>query len=112
MESLIESLLVWYQSKTTWELSWLGVGFFGQILFGCRFLVQWVVSEYEGRSVIPLEFWYLSISGSLILFVYATYQTDPVFMLGQSTGCFIYVRNLILLEDSTSLLTYKTSGSG
>ena len=76
----------------------LGVGFTGQLIFGSRFVVQWIISERRGKSVIPTVFWYLSIGGSLMLFVYATYRIDPVFMLGQGMGCFIYVRNLVLLE--------------
>lgn len=104
MEYWIQELVLWYQSLTTWELTWLSIGFCGQILFGSRFLVQWLVSEYHGESVVPVEFWYLSIGGSLLLFMYATYRIDPVFMLGQSTGCFIYIRNLVLLENSTSAI--------
>lgn len=80
----------------------LGVGFAGQLIFGSRFLVQWIISERRGKSVIPTVFWYLSIGGSLMLFVYATYRVDPVFMLGQGMGCFIYVRNLILLDREGS----------
>ena len=42
---------------------WLIVGFVGQALFSMRFLVQWFQSERERRSVIPTEFWYVSVAG-------------------------------------------------
>lgn len=76
---------------------WLVVGFGGQVCFAMRFLVQWIVSERKGESVIPLFFWYLSLAGGLILLVYAIHIKDPVFIVGQSTGAFIYIRNLMLI---------------
>lgn len=61
------------------------------------FLVQWIMSERAGRSVIPVAFWWLSIAGGMILLSYAIYRLDPVFILGQSMGMFIYIRNLWLI---------------
>ena len=76
---------------------WLGLGFFAQILFSARFLVQWLASERVGKSIMPLAFWYLSIAGSILLLAYSIYRKDPVFILGQSLGIFIYSRNLFLI---------------
>ena len=76
---------------------WLIVGFGGQICFFMRFLVQWIASEKKGMSVIPIYFWYLSLAGGLTLLVYAIHIKDPVFILGQSCGSFIYIRNLMLI---------------
>ena len=75
----------------------LVIGFTGQALFSARFLVQWIASEREGKSVIPLPFWYFSIAGGITLLGYAIYRADPVFILGQSMGVFIYLRNLHLI---------------
>jgi lipid-A-disaccharide synthase-like uncharacterized protein len=77
---------------------WLVVGFAGQALFGMRFIIQWIISEKRGESVIPLPFWYLSIGGSLILLTYAIHKQDPVFIMGQSLGSIIYIRNLVLIS--------------
>lgn len=77
---------------------WLGIGFTGQMFFSGRFLVQWLRSEKEGKSVIPLSFWYLSLLGGLTLLIYAIHTGDPVFILGQATGSFIYLRNLHLIR--------------
>jgi len=79
------------------EQIWVGVGLLGQALFFMRFLVQWIASERERRSVIPVAFWYFSIGGSAILLVYALYRLDPVFILGQTGGFAIYARNLYLI---------------
>ncbi|MDV7141377.1 lipid-A-disaccharide synthase N-terminal domain-containing protein [Tropicimonas sp. TH_r6] len=80
------------------EFWWVMIGLGGQLLFTARFLVQWIASERAGRSVIPLVFWYFSIGGGLVLFAYAVYRQDPVFILGQSMGVFIYGRNLWLIH--------------
>ena len=77
---------------------WLGLGFLAQALFSARFLVQWIASERAGKSIVPDLFWYLSIVGSALLLAYAIYRRDPVFILGQSTGLFIYGRNLYLIR--------------
>jgi lipid-A-disaccharide synthase-like uncharacterized protein len=76
---------------------WLIIGFIGQALFSMRFLLQWVASERKGESVIPTLFWYFSLAGGLTLLAYAIYKQDPVFILGQSAGAFIYIRNLVLI---------------
>ncbi len=78
----------------TQETIWLGVGFLGQALFSARFIVQWLKSEKEKKSVFPIAFWYFSIGGGVTLLAYAIYREDPVFILGQGSGLFIYARNL------------------
>jgi lipid-A-disaccharide synthase-like uncharacterized protein len=76
---------------------WLGLGFIAQALFSTRFLVQWIASERAGESVVPVAFWFLSLAGGLLLLSYAVWRRDPVFILGQSAGAFVYIRNLVLI---------------
>ena len=77
---------------------WIAFGFLGQFFFFMRFFVQWLHSEKSKKSVIPVSFWYLSILGSVILFVYAAfYRKDIVFTIGQACGVSIYLRNLVLI---------------
>jgi len=73
---------------------WLILGLFAQVLFTARFAVQWIASERAGESVVPELFWLISLSGSAFLLLYAIHQRDPVFILGQSAGIFIYLRNI------------------
>ena len=80
------------------EHVWLAIGFLGQAFFSMRFLVQWIASERRQESVIPVSFWFFSIGGGLTLLVYAIYRLDPVFILGQGAGLFIYLRNLYLIR--------------
>ncbi|MDM8568115.1 lipid-A-disaccharide synthase N-terminal domain-containing protein [Thiotrichales bacterium HSG1] len=85
----------------TSETMWIIIGLTGQVFFSMRFLIQWWQSERQQKSVIPIEFWYFSILGAATLLTYAIYRADPVFILGQSTGLFIYLRNLHLIKKST-----------
>ncbi|MBP7797397.1 MAG: lipid-A-disaccharide synthase N-terminal domain-containing protein [Thermoanaerobaculaceae bacterium] len=77
---------------------WIVVGFLGQLLFGARFIIQWIVSERQKRSVVPIAFWYLSLGGTALLFSYAVAKHDPVFIVGQAAGAVVYVRNLNLIR--------------
>ena len=74
------------------------IGFGGQALFATRFIIQWLSSENAGRSVIPVAFWYFSITGGLVLLTYAIWRQDPVIIAGQSVGVFIYARNLYFIS--------------
>ena len=84
---------------STIEIFFLVIGFIGQGLFASRFVFQWIYSEKKGESHIPLIFWYLSIFGGLGLLTYAIFRKDPVIIIGQIFGIFIYVRNLILIYN-------------
>lgn len=77
---------------------WVMFGLLGQICFSLRFIVQWIHSEKEKKSVIPLSFWYWSIAGGTILFIYAIYKKDIVFTIGQGAGLIVYARNLVLIS--------------
>ena len=76
---------------------WLAIGFLGQAMFASRFIIQWFKSEMEGRSIIPVAFWYCSLGGGVVLLAYAVHKLDPVFILGQASGLFVYSRNLYLI---------------
>lgn len=81
----------------TLDTFWVAFGFAAQAVFAARFLVQWISSERAKRSIVPASFWYFSVLGGVMLLSYAIYRQDPVFILGQTTGLFIYLRNISLL---------------
>ncbi len=80
---------------------WLVLGLAAQGMFSARMIVQWIVTERRRRSTIPKVFWHLSLAGSLLLLIYAIHRRDPVFILGQSFGSVVYVRNLMLWKGET-----------
>jgi|SRR5689334_13157914 lipid-A-disaccharide synthase-like uncharacterized protein len=82
------------------EFWWVVVGLSGQLLFSMRFLIQWIMSERARKSVMPVTFWYFSLAGGLVLLGYAIHRKDPVFIIGQSTGLVIYIRNLWLIHGN------------
>jgi len=81
------------------------VGFGGQFLFAMRFIIQWIKSVGEKKSVIPLAFWYFSIGGGLVLLCYALWRKDPVIICGQGLGLFIYARNLYFIYRDSAKQT-------
>ena len=90
----METLMRFLGAETQMEFIWVMVGLGGQLMFMTRFLLQWIATEKARKSVIPVSFWWFSIAGAAILLAYAIYRQDPVFILGQSLGFFIYARNL------------------
>nr|WP_255683008.1 lipid-A-disaccharide synthase N-terminal domain-containing protein [Dyella sp. 2HG41-7] len=77
---------------------WVGAGLIGQIIFGARFMVQWLYSESRGQSLIPPMFWYLSVAGGVILLSYAIHQREAVFIIGEAVTLAIFLRNLVMLR--------------
>ena len=91
---------------------WMLIGFLGQGLFASRFIIQWFKSEIEGRSVIPVAFWYCSLIGGVVMLAYAIYRMDPVFITGQAAGLLVYARNLYLIFRERELLKQAAGQSG
>ncbi|MAA99634.1 MAG: hypothetical protein CMN87_00085 [Stappia sp.] len=77
--------------------AWVLLGFVAQGMFMMRFVVQWIASERVGRSIVPVAFWFFSVAGGSLLFVYAIQAGDPVFIAGQGLGLLIYFRNIWLI---------------
>lgn len=76
----------------------LAICFIGQSFFFMRFFWQWIASEKAQKSIIPVNFWYFSLFGSWFLLAYAILRRDIVFIIGQSTGLIIYIRNIFLIQ--------------
>jgi lipid-A-disaccharide synthase-like uncharacterized protein len=87
-------------SSMTTEQMWVGIGVVGQAFFGMRVLLQWIATERQQRSVVPLSFWLFSVAGGITLLSYAIYRLDPVFIIAEVMGLLIYVRNLFFLRRS------------
>lgn len=94
---MIDAVLLWWERMTGIE-AWLVIfGFIAQSMFFMRFAVQWFVSERARKSVVPEMFWYFSIAGGILMFIYAVLRGDPVIMMGQSAGIIIYSRNIYFI---------------
>jgi len=99
---MLQSIVEFFRSTITEQVAgnpvWFIVGFTGQMVFGARFILQWIVSEYKKRSHVPVAFWFISILGSVILLTYSIHRRDLIFILGLSLNTLIYVRNLHLIH--------------
>jgi len=76
----------------------------GQVIFTFRFIYQWIYSEKEKESVLPLGFWLISTLGSLMIFIYSIPRLDPVLFAAHSLGLFIYIRNILLHYGKKSII--------
>lgn len=107
-----ERTLLGFLNITSWKnFVWVAVGLGGQAAFFGRMLVQWLVSEHRGESVVPELFWWLSLGGGACLFLYFVWRVDIVGVLGQSTGVVIYARNLRLIVKQKRRLA-RVGGAG
>ncbi|ATU91003.1 lipid-A-disaccharide synthase N-terminal domain-containing protein [Phyllobacterium zundukense] len=88
--------------------AWVVLGFFAQACFTMRFVLQWLASERAKRSVVPVTFWFFSLFGGTLLFVYAIVRKDPVFIAGQGLGLIVYIRNLWLIANEKKAMTQDT----
>jgi lipid-A-disaccharide synthase-like uncharacterized protein len=71
-------------------------GVIGQCIFTFRFVYQWLYSEKRKQSVLPIGFWIISITGSIMVLSYAIFRKDPVLFVGQLFGVIVYSRNIVL----------------
>ena len=90
-------ILRFFNINSWTNLVWISVGLFGQLVFSGRIILQWVVSEKQGVSTVPVAFWWLSLGGGVCLFSYFIWRQDFVGILGQAPGVVIYARNLHLI---------------
>jgi lipid-A-disaccharide synthase-like uncharacterized protein len=95
---LVEKTQVYFHDMSWGDKVWLAVGLIGQLMFTLRFVVQWIHSERHQKSVIPVSFWYFSLIGGLTVLAYGVHKVEPVIILGQLPGTFVYARNLMLIR--------------
>jgi len=82
----------------SWHWDLLAVfGFLAQALFAARFIIQWIASERRRMSHVPVGFWWLSLTGGILMTMYGVLRRDPVIVLGQASGLIVYARNLVLI---------------
>jgi lipid-A-disaccharide synthase-like uncharacterized protein len=76
---------------------WLAFGLVAQLSFAARFLIQWIMSERAGKSVVPMAFWFFSVAGGTMTLIYGLVKREPVIIFGQLLSNIIYVRNIMLI---------------
>jgi len=84
---------------------WMVWGTAAQLVFISRFFYQWIYSEKEKESLLPMGFWIISTAGSLMIFTYSIYRLDPVLFAAHSLGLFVYMRNILLHLGKGSLFS-------
>jgi len=87
-------------SKSDWSHPVLILGAIGQLMLNFRFVYQWYYSEKHKGSILPIGFWIISTCASVLILIYASYKVDPVLLVAQGTGIFVYVRNIFIYFKS------------
>ena len=112
MNTSILIAVTWFgQEHRVLGLDWnylVIIGLIGNLTFSMRFIVQWLTSEKQGESVIPVSFWYWSIGGSVIMCCYFIFRRDPVGILAYLPNSIIYIRNLMLIRKRKLAYTAAT----
>lgn len=54
---------------------WKLIGLCGALMFGCRWVVQFLASRRAGKPVIPRVFWYMSLVGSAMTLSYFLFSS-------------------------------------
>ena len=93
-------ILLGLKGLTNYEMLWMLFGLLGQSIFFSRWIIQWIASERKSESTIPTPFWWCSLCGGLITFLYAYHISSFPFMLAQSAGIIIYTRNIYLIINA------------
>ena len=88
-------LLFQNEAIPTWLLI---LGVIAQIIFTLRFFYQWLYSEKQKESTLPMGFWLLSLTGAILILTYAIIRKDPVLFVGHLFGLVIYARNAYLIR--------------
>jgi lipid-A-disaccharide synthase-like uncharacterized protein len=99
--NVIDMDFLFKNEKIPQWLLWMGI--IGQVLFTLRFVYQWIYSEKKKDSVLPMGFWIISLSGSLIIFIYAIIRKDPVLFAGHALGLIIYTRNIVIIKKDVKI---------
>jgi lipid-A-disaccharide synthase-like uncharacterized protein len=83
------------------------IGAIGQLALNLRFIYQWHYSELRKDSVLPIGFWHISTWASVLVIIYALFHpihgTDPVLLVSQGLGIFVYIRNIVIYHKQTRI---------
>jgi len=82
--------------KTDLKHPLLIMGAIGQLMLNLRFVYQWYYSEKHTSSILPLGFWVISVCASALILAYASFRIDPVLLVSQGMGIFVYTRNIFI----------------
>jgi lipid-A-disaccharide synthase-like uncharacterized protein len=90
--------IAWLQWTGLVMTPWKVIGMVGALMFGGRWLVQFVASRRARKPVIPRLFWYMSIVGSLMTLSYFVFSAkqDAVGVLQNLFPAFTAVYSLYL----------------
>lgn len=98
---LLTQQVDWHSKFISGIPTWLIVlGLTGQILFTFRFIIQYYFAERTKSSILPPQFWTVSLIGAFMIFIYGIFRMDYVLIIGNGGGMIAYIRNLMIGRKS------------
>ena len=70
----MNTALPWLEWTGLYMSPWKLIGLTGALMFGGRWLVQFLASRKHGKPVIPRAFWYMSLVGSVMTLSYFVFS--------------------------------------
>jgi len=95
----VDALLLksFHANMSTGELLWQAFGLFANVLWTARFIVQWIHSERQKTSIVPVSFWWISVWGTVVNCAYIVHQRQWIILIGNAPQIIPYTRNLVLI---------------
>lgn len=81
-----------------WRTFLYPLGFLSALVFGGRFIIQWLQSEKAHKCIVPRSFWQLSLIGNVLLFIHSFIQIQFHICVVQACNAVISWRNLDLMQ--------------
>ncbi len=92
---------------TPWKL----IGFAGVLLFSGRWCVQIFASHSAKKSVMPELFWYMSVTGNMLILLYFIFgRTDAVGVLSNLFPMLVAFYNLVLVHREKQIKKHNEPG--
>lgn len=92
----------------SWRELLYPLGYLSSLAFGGRFLLQWITSEVQQKSVVTRAFWRLSLAGNILLMLHAFLQLQFHVCIIQVWNGVISWRNLNLMDAPSQQVTLRT----
>lgn len=84
------------------------IGVAASAVFAGRFILQWVTSEMQGKSVVTRGFWQLSLAANMLMVIHSIIQSQYHVGLIQGCNAVMSWRNLNLMEEEHNHATLRT----
>ena len=70
----MNEVITWLEWTGVHMTPWKLIGWVGALMFGSRWIVQFIATKRAGKPTIPRVFWYMSLVGSVMTLSYFVFS--------------------------------------